>query len=116
MVNKMRSILDYNRKQYQIIKNNIEEFEKKRLDLAGLIGNLEFLLGALEEIDDDWKANFLQEWGKLEEVYAYRVIEPPYQLIFSDVEIIESALMNLKNLLNSTLNAYFSNPDPFISQ
>lgn len=63
-------ITEYDKRQVERMKQQLDRFDKEELGLSGLIGDLEFLLNAIESISQNWKENVNREIGVLEEVYA----------------------------------------------
>jgi len=109
----MESIKDCNRKQYQIIIERINWFEKGILELTSLIDDLESLQGYLQEVDKKWRSEFYKDWGLLEEIYSVAVVENE-PISTSDREKIAQSVKNLKKLAEDALNEYLEQPDPLI--
>ena len=109
----MESVIDYNRRQYQIIIDLLNQFEKGMLDLKSLIGNLGFLLGSLEEVEENWEAEFSMERGQLDTIYSIALVKNR-PISTSDQEEITKSVKNLKKLAEDALNECLEHPDPLI--
>lgn len=65
-----RKISEYDKRQLEAMYESLVDFRKNRIGLCSLIGNLEFLLAALEFSDDNWREEFLNEITVLETINA----------------------------------------------
>ena len=63
-------ITDYDNRQLSKMKQQLAAFKKDELPLGSLIGDLDFLLNAMESMDMTWKERVHEEVATLEEVYA----------------------------------------------
>lgn len=52
------------------MKQQLASFQKGILPLGSLVGDLEFLLNAMESVDITWKEKVFEEIANLEEIYA----------------------------------------------
>ncbi|MDN3508964.1 MAG: hypothetical protein P0S93_02915, partial [Candidatus Neptunochlamydia sp.] len=71
----MNDISEYNGRQLKLMCECLASFEKNQIELSSLIGSLEFLLNAMESVDEDWENKFLQEVTTLESVNAVEMME-----------------------------------------
>jgi len=83
--------------------------KKNQIELSSLIGSLEFLLNAMESVDEDWENKFLQEVTTLESVNAIEVMEgyEKEELKISEnerIKLINKAVLNLKTLIQNNLD------------
>jgi hypothetical protein len=62
---------EFNQRQYGLMLDRLNAFEKGTLNLDRLVVDLEGLLNALQGIASSWKQTFLIDWGKLEDERAY---------------------------------------------
>jgi hypothetical protein len=61
----------YNSRQFAKMRQQIRAYEETHISLNALIGDLTFLMVALEEIDGNWGHRFSQAVVDLESVNAY---------------------------------------------
>jgi hypothetical protein len=66
---------EYNQRQYQIMLERIDAFEKGLIDLDTLVDDLEGLLNVLEAVPSSWRQAFLSNWGVVEEARAVALAE-----------------------------------------
>jgi len=86
-------------RQIDLMRRRIDDFEAGHLPLAGLIGDLEFLLNALDEADRQWVENFDRAVMGLETVYATMLDEGRQSLNNREMQLIAEDVKTLKNLL-----------------
>ena len=65
---------EFNQRQYGLMLDRLNAFEKGTLSLDRLVADLEGILNALDGVASDWKQKFLSDWGKLEEERAYALL------------------------------------------
>jgi len=94
---------EYDNRQYRLMLDRIEKYQHKKLKLRTLIGDLEGLLGCLQEVDENWKEEFLKAWGVLEEVYSFAIYEEKKELSEKDKELIHKAITELGNMVKQQL-------------
>lgn len=63
-------ITEYDDRQLVKMKQQLASFKKEVLPLGSLIGDLEFLLNAMESMNMEWKEKVHEQVAILEEVYA----------------------------------------------
>ena len=89
---------------------NLTHFENNLIELSSLVGSLEFLLNALESVEDDWEKKFLKEVTTLESINAIEMIkksgeEAPEISNDTRKKLVNAAVSNLKNLIEKELNS-----------
>ena len=101
---------DYNLRQLKLMNENLILYEKKRIDLGTLVGNLEGLLNAIEAVELAWEEKFLKEWSTLEIVYAINIINETEENFtpsinpVEDKKLIHNAVINLKKLIHDKID------------
>lgn len=105
----MENITEYDIRQLRLMRENLILFENKELELSSLIGNLEFLLNALEFVNEEWEDKFLKEITTLETISALEIIKDAGEDISGIKKnkkdlLIFSSIQNLNNLINSKLD------------
>jgi hypothetical protein len=96
----MNKISEYDERQLNLMLNQLDAFENKKLDLSSLVGRLEGLLHSMEHVTDEWEEKFLDEFSMLESINA----EAP-KLKEEEIEkLIKSSIWNLKKLVKGKLN------------
>ncbi len=96
----MDEISNYNRRQYQRIRQAIANFERAGDSLHNLIADLEVLLAGLEGAPPDRREAFHQAWDKLREIHVAAVVDKRPQPTSSQ-DIVKSALASMTALLAS---------------
>ena len=92
-------ITEYDRRQVERMKQQLDRFDRDELDLSGLIGDLEFLLSAIESVPQDWKKDVYKEIGVFEEVYAVFLDRGHEELDIQSRNLVCRAVENLKDKL-----------------
>lgn len=100
----MKNINEYDERQLKLMSDSLLCFERNLIDLNSLIGNLEFLLSAMESVDIVWEEKFLKEITVLESVNAMHLInksgEEPVEINFNEAnDLINTAITRLKVLI-----------------
>lgn len=95
---------DYNRRQYQLMLDQLKLYEQGKMGLNKLIVDLEALLGCLENIEKSWEMNFRKQWGVLEEEYSFFVVEKQKEMKPETQKMIDRAVTGLKNLVMKKLS------------
>lgn len=89
---------DYDRRQLELMLVQIAAYRAGKVDLSGLISNLEVLSDLLQGVPDPWRDRFKAEWAVLEIVYAVSLHrEEPIESPANQAEI-EPAVGNIKNM------------------
>lgn len=104
----MKNISEYDERQLRLMYKNLVSFEKKQIELSSLIGSLEFLLNALESIDEKWEEKFLKEVTTLETVNALEIIRDFEEEVFEIKEgkkemLVKKSIENIKKLIENEL-------------
>ncbi len=90
---------DYDIRQYRLMLDKLDAFGTQKLPLSNLISNLDGLLNALEDTDEQWKNAFLRQWGVLEDVYA-NSLDKNLQEIPGDQQVLVSkAVAEIRKLV-----------------
>lgn len=105
----MKNINEYDERQLRLMHEKLISFEKNLIELSSLIGSLEFLLNAMESVEDDWEEKFLKEVATLESINAIRIIkesgeEAPEISNNKSNKLINNAISTLKILIEKELN------------
>ena len=93
----MKNISEYDERQLRLIHENLVSFEKKQIELSSLVGSLEFLLNALESIDEEWEERFLKEVTILETANALAIIKDSGEKV-PEIEIDKKEILINKSI------------------
>lgn len=96
----MNGISDYDRHQYQRMRQAISNFERGGKSLHNLVADLEALLASLKGAPPDRREAFHQAWDKLRESHVAAVIDQRPRPSSSQ-DIVRNALAPMKALLAS---------------
>jgi hypothetical protein len=66
---------EYDQRQYRLMLERIDAFERGAIRLGTLIDDLEGLLNVLEAVCASWEQAFLRHWGVLEDARAVALAE-----------------------------------------
>lgn len=94
----MNKISEYDERQLKLMLKQLISFEQKKLELSSLVGYLEGLLHAMENVTDVWEERFLNEFSTLESINA----EMPKMKKEEIEKLIECAVSNLKKMIEET--------------
>ena len=100
---------EYNQRQYQLMAKFLDEIDYSNVTgLGQLVDSLSALLGALEEPDEVWEADFISAWATLELIYAVARVnyeEAPddftNELSVEDINQAEEAVKQLKEMVKA---------------
>jgi hypothetical protein len=96
---KAKSMSSYNIRQLDLMLDRLTAFDRGAIPFGKLISDLDALLSALENKDEDWTNSFLKQWAILEDIYAYaldkNLKEPPDE----DKDLIGKAINELRELI-----------------
>ena len=87
---------------------NLICFERKQIELSSLVGSLEFLLSALQSVDEEWEKKILNEVTTLEVINAIEIIKNSGEEV-SEIqrekkeELTKKAIFNLKTFIEKDL-------------
>jgi hypothetical protein len=99
----MSSISQHNQYQLEQMLDLIGAYESRQVDFGTLVNSLETLFGQLENPPDNWRKAFLKAWGMLEDVHAFALDRPMYQLEDVDLDLIAEAITRLRGLIQPLL-------------
>ncbi|MGA8448491.1 MAG: hypothetical protein WB766_25375 [Roseiarcus sp.] len=77
----------------------VRSFDTGRITFRALLDRLESCVDNLSDEDLPWKEAFQQEWGILEDTYAYASFKGQKTILESDMPAVEVALGELKRLI-----------------
>ena len=77
----------------------VRSFDTGRITFRALLDRLELCVDNLSDEDLPWKEAFQQEWGILEDTYAYASFKGQKTILESDMPAVEVALGELKRLI-----------------
>ena len=77
----------------------LRSLDAERITFRALLDRLESCLDNLSDEDLPWKEAFQQEWGVLEDTYAYASFKEQKTIPESDMPTVEAALAELKRLV-----------------
>lgn len=108
--NNMKNVSEYDKRQLMLMLECLCYFEGNGTDLSSVISSLEFLLNALDKVDEEWEGNFLKEMTMLETISALENIEEsgeqnPKIPNCKKEQLIKKSIERLKVLINGELIA-----------
>lgn len=89
---------EYDHRQYRLMLDRLNAFEKGTTKIGALIADLEGLVKSLESAPDSWKRYFLLEWADLEQVRATALSRDQKQFQEHEIQIIRDAIEEMKLL------------------
>jgi len=95
-------ITQYDQRQLNRMKDQISSFESGGIGLGSLIGDLEFLLNAMESSDEDWKKQLDEQILILEEVYADALDRDMTELEPESQTLVSKAIETIKGYIPSS--------------
>ncbi len=81
---------------------SLDAFDAGQKYLAGLVGDLEGALMAIEEKDKSWHNQFLDLWASLETILAL-ALDEERQLDEEDFEIVGNATQELRTMISKKI-------------
>jgi hypothetical protein len=90
-------VSDSDRRYLEWMRKQIDAYDRSELGLAGLIGDLESLVGQMESLSVDDRQEFVGHWGDLEQVYAVVLDRGMEQLDDVGMKIVNDAIDNIKH-------------------
>lgn len=66
----MHQISNYDKRQLDLMMQQLDSFENGEIDLFSLQSSLEFLFQAMEYVNDSWEESFLEEISTLASINA----------------------------------------------
>ena len=94
---------EYDRRQYQLMLEQILAYENKHLSLRSLTFRLEGLLEVLNDVSEEWVGVFYENWGVLELVHADMIDRNQTHLDKRHTTLISNALQELKQQIQAKL-------------
>lgn len=88
-------ITEYDNRQLVKMKQQLVSFKKGELPLGSLIGDLFFLLDAIESIEMAWKEKVHEEVCTLEVVYAVALDSGADELDEADTSLVSQSIQKL---------------------
>src|SRR5262249_20152354 len=90
---------EYDRRQLERMLSQISAYETGKVDLSGLITNLEVLKDVLQSVPQSWLEKFWSEWGTLEVTLSIAVDrEQPVESAANHARI-DPAIRKLKEMI-----------------
>lgn len=77
------------------MRDAIQAYFAKRMDFGRVVNNLEALLNSIETVPEDWRDEFLQQWGRLEDILAVAADRGDPEVIYENEKSINEALSRL---------------------
>lgn len=93
-------ITEYDQRQLNRMKEQVSNFESGNIGLGPLIGDLGFLLSAMESADRDWKKQLDEQIFMLEEIYADALDKNIKHFEPESQALVSKTIETLKGLLN----------------
>lgn len=113
---------EFDTRQLQLIKKKIELLKKGKIPFCDVIYDIEGLARILQNVDYEWKENFLSYWFDLEVLYAYLLYTNQTCFSQEDENEIEITLNILNDIVdhklkdeNTKLLKMLESPDSKIS-
>lgn len=103
------NISDYDERQLKLMLTTLISYEHNKIKLSSLVGTLEFLLNALESVNEDWEDKFLIEITTLETINALSINQEAgeYSPTIEQSKkefLLREATRNLKKIIEEKLN------------
>jgi hypothetical protein len=95
----MTESAEFNIRQYKRMLDVIDRFERRQINIAHLITDLESLILALKNVSDDWRNKLLKEWATLEQIYAVALYREKKTLDQQEELDVTNSLSGLKDLV-----------------
>ena len=105
----MTTTAEYNQRQYQLMAKFLDEIDYSDVKgLGQLVNSLLALVGALEEPDEVWEADFISTWGTLDEIWAVACVSYEHdpddftnELSVESINLAEEAVKQLKEMVKA---------------
>jgi hypothetical protein len=96
----------YDLRQYELMRQRLEAFEKGAIGLRKLIEDLRSLLEALERPSPNWKEDFRSDWWTLEQVYAVAIDRDQLDPLPAESRaLVAEAIRSLKTLVSKAIDS-----------
>jgi len=105
----MQNIKEYDDRQLKLMHEILISFENNQIELSSLVGSLEFLLSALEAINEKLEEKLVKELTTLETINALEIIkdsgeDAPEIDKHKKETLITQSVSTLKKLIKAELN------------
>jgi hypothetical protein len=77
----------------------VRAFDARRITFRAMLDRLEECVDNLSDEDLPWKEVFQQEWGRMEEAYAYASFKGQKTIFESSMPAVEFALSEVRRLI-----------------
>ncbi len=94
----------YDKRQLETMRDQLDAYDSRRIDLDALIKGVEALLGLVRDLPDAWLDEFRQNWGLLEEVYSVAVVREQPIDSPENSKLIAPGLVRMREMLAEILN------------
>lgn|SRR5690554_1125013 len=88
-----------NQRQYRLMLAVLDGYPETLHRLRNIVASLEFLLGNLQSPEEDWKEQFVGNWGILEQVLAVCRDESRIKFNAYDKSLIEETVDILRKMV-----------------
>lgn len=97
-------VIEYDLRQVNLLKKQIEFYQNGKMSLGELIDRVDSLISVMENVDINWKNAIWENWMDLESVYAGLLMEEKEREYSQlEIEIISKALVNIFTLTDALL-------------
>ncbi len=90
---------DPNARQFNLMIERLNAFEKKAITLGHLVSSLDGLQNALQDVDASWKKAFLKQWSVLEDVYADALDRNLKEIPDQHMGLLRGAIQEIRRLI-----------------
>lgn len=101
----MEAFPSYDERQYRLMLGRLDAYQRGQIGLSPLITDLEALCDALQNTTADWRQDFWQKWGKLEDVYAIALDEGRSELEPTEEVVVNQVINNLRDQIQHKLES-----------
>lgn len=98
----------YNEKKYKIYNLLLEKvklYKEKKISLASIISDSEGLILAIDDLSEEFRDEFYNYWGVLEEIYAVN-LERKRDINKREKKLIEKSICNIETMVKKILNGF----------
>lgn len=94
---------DYDQRQYKVLFDRINAFQRKSIGLKSLIADTDALMRSLQHAEKPWTDAFYAQWAFLEDVYA-RALDQGLNAVPSDqAALVDNAVEKMQELVLAVL-------------
>jgi hypothetical protein len=94
------ALQEVHRRQIGTMRQQLDAYIEGRISLSTLISSLEILLASLGSVSTDWRDQFREEWGILEQVYSVAVVREQAIESAENQALMRPALTRMKAMLD----------------